>query len=98
MVARARRTHPREAAAVTPLIDRSSPHYAAWMATDGLPATTTSLPNRLASMAAGGLLGSRSLAALAPLWQAALNNLETALLRHLAAARAIGVQPVAGLR
>jgi len=98
-VVRPHRTHLRVAEVTVPLsINRDAPHYAAWMGSDGLLAGLGVFPNRLASMAAGGVLPNPSLAALAPLWQAALDNLEAALLRHLSAARAIGTGPVAGLR
>jgi hypothetical protein len=77
-------------------IDRAAPHYLAWMEADWLAAPRIS-PYRMASMSSGGLLPASSLGALAPLWRAALENLERALLRHLAAANALGGGPVAGL-
>ncbi|HET6819233.1 MAG TPA: SpoIID/LytB domain-containing protein [Candidatus Limnocylindria bacterium] len=97
-VARPHRSRPdaRLQAIVSPLaIDRSAPHYVAWMAADGLLRLLPS-PHRLSSMTAGGLLPG-SLAGLAPLWQAALHNLEAAVLRHLGAAQAMGMRPVVGL-
>jgi hypothetical protein len=79
-------------------LDRDAPHYAAWMAADGRLALPTDFRLRLASMTAGGLLSEPSLTTFAPLWQAALDNLATALLRHLAAARLIGAAPGVALR
>jgi hypothetical protein len=91
--------HPRHhhAKATGPLVDRSAAHFNAWIFADWRPTSVSGFANRISSMSAGGLLSSHSLAAMVPLWQTALDNLERALLRHLAAARVASLGPVAGL-
>jgi hypothetical protein len=78
-------------------VDRDAPHYAAWMAADGRLAGWAASGQRLISMSPGGLLPDAAFGSLVPLWQAALDNLEAALLRHLAAARVMGATPLARL-
>ena len=51
----------------------------------------------MGSMSASAVITSDDLAAMIPLWRAALERLEKALLRHLAAARVVSFGPTAGL-
>ena len=78
-------------------MDREAPHYSAWMDVDGPTDANLLSSSRTVSMTAGAVLPGSSPGVLAPLWQAALVNLQQVLLRHLAAARVMGVGPVAGL-
>jgi hypothetical protein len=94
----ARGTHAARALRPRLALDRDAPHYAAWMAADGRLALPAGAGQRSVSMSAGGLLPDATLESLAPLWQAALQNLEEALVRHLAAARVMGATPLVGLR
>lgn len=87
---------PHRHASQAALLDRSASHFSAWMFEDpALPPTV--FAHRAVSMTAGGLWSPDSLAGMLPLWQAALDNLERALLRHLAAARFVSLGPVAAL-
>lgn len=92
------RSHAPQARAVRIVIDRDAPHYASWMLADGRLATMDFAAlgagmtwYRIASMSDGSVIASPTLASLAPLWRAAIDNLQQALLRQLAAARVAGV-------
>jgi len=81
-------------------VDRSAARFSAWMFEGPVPspgAQAATFAHGVESMTAGTVISTDDLAAMLPLWRAALDNLERALLRHLAAARVASFAPTAGL-
>jgi hypothetical protein len=84
------RSHGPRELAVSVVIDRGAPHYAGWMLADRFLAMRAGASHRLASMTAGGVVAVTPLFGWAPLWQAAIANLQRVLLPRLAAAQVAG--------
>ena len=91
------RHRPQRVVRVEVFTDRSAARFSGWMFGEE-PAAPTAFASRIGSMVAGGLLASDSLVGMLPLWRTALDNLERALLRHLAAAHVASLGPAGSLR